>query len=95
MLFMAEEQLRLREVQGVRAGDIDRVNGVALRHLIKRGEQMFNQIIVREGLRLFKAAGIDGGELKFAGFVGGVDELARDPVRSNDCETYHKRLRTP
>ncbi len=44
-----------------------------------------NQIIVREGLRLFKAAGIDGGELKFAGFVGGVDELARDPVRTNDC----------
>ena len=38
MLFMAEEQLRLREVQGVRAGDIDRVNGVALRHVIKRGE---------------------------------------------------------
>jgi hypothetical protein len=27
--------------------------------------------------------------------VGGVDELARDPVRANDCETYHKRLRTP
>jgi hypothetical protein len=27
--------------------------------------------------------------------VGGVNELASDPVRSNDCETYHKRLRTP
>ena len=35
MLFMAEEQLRLREVQSIRAGDIDRVNGVALRHLIE------------------------------------------------------------
>lgn len=56
MFFVAEEEPGLREVQGVRAGDIDRVNGVALRHLIKRGEQMFNQIIVREGLRLFKAA---------------------------------------
>ncbi len=39
--------------------------------------------------RLLKAAGIDGGEFKFAGFVGGVDELAGDPVRTNDCETYH------
>jgi hypothetical protein len=27
--------------------------------------------------------------------MGGVDELAGDPVRANNCETYHKRLRTP
>ena len=92
---MAEEQLRLREVQGVRAGDIHRVNGVALRHVIKRSEEMLNEVIVGKTLRLLKAAGIDCGKFKFAGFVGGVDELARDPVRSNDCETYHKRLRTP
>lgn len=95
MLFMAEEQLRLREVQGVRAGDIHRVNSVALRHVIKRGEEMLNEVIVGKTLRLLKAAGIDCGKFQFAGFVGGVDELARDPVRSNDCETYHKRLRTP
>ena len=95
MFFMAEEQLRLREVQGVRAGDIDRVNGVALRHLVERGEEMLNEVVVSKTLRLLEAAGIDRGKLIFAGFVGGVDELARDPVRSNDCETYHKRLRTP
>lgn len=85
----------MREMQRIRAGNIDRVNGVALRHLIERGEQMFNQVVIRKTLRLLKAAGIDCGELIFAGFVGGVDELARDPVRTDDCETYHKRLRTP
>ena len=92
---MAKKQRRLRKVQGVWAGDVDRVNGVTLRHLIERREQMFNQIVVRETLRLLQAAGIDCGELKFAGFMGGVDELAGDPVRANNCETYHKRLRTP
>ena len=83
MLFMAEEQLRLREVQGVRAGDIDRVNGVALRHLVERGEEMLNEVVVSKTLRLLEAAGIDRGKFIFAGFVGGVDELARDPVRSS------------
>ena len=56
---------------------------------------MLDQVIVGKTLRLLKAAGIDCGKFQFAGFVGGVDELARDPVRSNDCETYQKRLRTP
>ena len=56
---------------------------------------MFNQVVICKTLRLLKAAGIDCGELIFAGLVGGVDELARDPVRTDDCETYHKRLRTP
>jgi hypothetical protein len=49
VLFMAEEQLRLREVQGVRAGDIDRVNVVALRQFIERGEQMLDGIVVGKG----------------------------------------------
>jgi hypothetical protein len=66
-----------------------------LRHLIERGKQVFDEIITGKGLGLFKAAGKNGGEFVFAGLVGGVNELASDPVRSNDCETYHKRLRTP
>ncbi|MNS91460.1 hypothetical protein D3C72_1255530 [compost metagenome] len=56
---------------------------------------MLDRVIVSKSLRLFKAAGIDGGEFEFAGFMGGVNELARDPVRAYNCETYHKRSRTP
>jgi len=56
---------------------------------------MLDEIVVSKGLRLFKAAGIDCGKFIFAGLMGGIDELTRDPVRPNDCETYHKRSRTP
>ena len=48
-----------------------------------------------EMLRLFKAAGVNGGKGIFAGLMGGIDELAGDPVRPNDCETYHKRRCAP
>ncbi|MNR01415.1 hypothetical protein D3C85_1172190 [compost metagenome] len=95
MFFVRKELQGLRGVQGVWAGDIHRVNRIALRHFIKRGKQMFDEIIIRKRLCLFKAAGIDGGEFEFAGFMGGVNELARDPVRAYNCETYHKRSRTP
>ncbi len=56
---------------------------------------MLNEVVVGKTLRLLKAAGIDCGKFKFAGFVGGVDELAGDPVRTNDCETYHKGAISP
>ena len=91
VLFVAQEQPRLREVQGVRAGDINRVNGVALRQRLQRGKQMLDRIVIGEGLRLFEAAGVDGGKFIFAGFMGGIDKLLSDPVCANNCETYHKR----
>lgn len=56
---------------------------------------MLDGIIISERLRLFKATGVDGGESEFAGFMSGVDKLARDPVSTNYSETYHKRQRTP
>ncbi len=80
---------------GVRAGDINRLNRVALRHRFQRGKQMLDGIIICERLRLFKTTGVNGGEPEFAGFMGGVDKLARDPVSPNYSETYHKRQRTP
>ncbi|MEA7931717.1 hypothetical protein ONJ16_27485, partial [Salmonella enterica subsp. enterica serovar Montevideo] len=40
-----------------------------------------------ERLRLFKTTGVNGGEPEFAGFMGGVDKLARDPVSPNYSET--------
>ncbi len=56
---------------------------------------MLDGIIICERLRLFKTTGVNGGEPEFAGFMGGVDKLARDPVSPNYSETYHKRQRTP
>ena len=53
---------------------------------------MFDWVIVGEGLRLLKATRIDCGSLIFAGFMGGIDKLAGDPVCANYCETYHKGL---
>lgn len=95
MLFMLQKALRLGEMQGIRAGDINRLNRVALRHRFQRGKQMLDGIIICERLRLFKTTGVNGGEPEFAGFMGGVDKLARDPVSPNYSETYHKRQRTP
>jgi hypothetical protein len=46
---MAQEQPGLREVQRVRAGDIDRVNVVALRQRLQRGKQMLDRIVIGEG----------------------------------------------
>ncbi|SUH34825.1 Uncharacterised protein [Salmonella enterica subsp. enterica] len=92
---MLQKALCLGEMQGVRAGDINRLNRVALRHRFQRGKQMLDGIIICERLRLFKTTGVNGGEPEFAGFMGGVDKLARDPVSPNYSETYHKRQRTP
>lgn len=36
---------------------------------------MFDGIVAGEGLGLLKAAGVDGGEFIFAGFMGGIDKL--------------------
>ena len=52
---------------------------------------MLDRIVFGEGLRLFEAAGVDGGKFLFAGFMGGIDKLLGDPVCANNCETYHKR----
>ncbi|CNU20296.1 Uncharacterised protein [Salmonella enterica subsp. enterica serovar Bovismorbificans] len=95
MFFMLQKALRLGEMQGIRAGDINRLDRVALRHRFQRGKQMLDGIIICERLRLFKTTGVNGGEPEFAGFMGGVDKLARDPVSPNYSETYHKRQRTP
>lgn len=88
---MAQEQPGLRKVQRVRAGNIDRVNVRALCQFIERGKQMLDRIVFGEGLRLFEAAGVDGGKFIFAGFMGGIDKLLGDPVCANNCETYRKR----
>lgn len=53
---------------------------------------MLDGVIVGEGLRLLEATGIDRGQLIFAGFMGGIDKLAGDPVCANYCETYHNGL---
>ena len=73
------------------AGDIHCINGIALRHRFKRSKEVLDGIIVGEGLGLLKAAGVDSGELIFAGLVGGIDKLFGYPVCTNDCETYHRR----
>jgi len=52
---------------------------------------MFDGIVAGESLGLLKAAGVDGGEFIFAGFMGGIDKLLGYPVCANNCETYHKR----
>ncbi len=95
MLFMVHKQAGLGKVQGVGACDIDRVDGVALRQRLQRREEMLHRVVARERLRLFKAAGVDRGQGKFARLVGGIDKLARYPVRSNNGETYHKGVSSP
>lgn len=52
---------------------------------------MLDRVVISESLRLFKAAGINRGEFKFTGFMGGIDKLLSNPVCANNCETYHKR----
>ncbi len=42
---------------GIRAGDINRLNRVALRHRFQRGKQMLDRIIICERLRLFRTTG--------------------------------------
>ena len=88
---MVEEQLRLREVQGVRAGNINRVDSIALRQIVQRRKQLVDGIIARKGLRLFKAARVNRGEFILARFMGGIDKLFCYPVCANNSETYHKR----
>ncbi|GCP85239.1 hypothetical protein BvCmsHHP019_00908 [Escherichia coli] len=61
MNFMAKEKLCLGKVQGIRAGNIHRVNGIAFRHRFQRGKQMLDRKIIGEVLSLLKAAGIYGG----------------------------------
>ncbi len=47
---------------------------------------MLDRIVFGEGLRLFEAAGVDGGKFIFAGFMGGIDRLLGDPVCANNCK---------
>lgn len=92
---MLQKALRLGEMQGIRAGNINRLYRVALCHGFQRSKQMFDGIIISKRLCLFKTAGINGGKSELARFVGSVDKLASDPVSTNYSETYHKRQRTP
>ncbi len=65
---------------GIRAGDINRLNRVAFAPIASSEvNRCSTGIIICERLRLFKTTGVNGGEPEFAGFMGGVDKLARDP----------------
>ena len=61
MNFMAKEKLCLGKVQGIRAGNIHRVNSITFCHRFQRRKQMLDRKIIGEVLGLFKAAGIDSG----------------------------------
>ena len=50
---------------------------------------MLDRKIIGEVLSLLKAAGIYGGLLVFTALMGGLAELASDPVRTNHSETFH------
>lgn len=56
---------------------------------------MLNRVLFGEFLSLLKGARIDGDQRVFATFVGRINELSRDPVRTNNSEAYHRQRESP
>ena len=77
MNFMAKEKLCLGKVQGIRAGNIHRVNGIAFRHRFQRGKQMLDRKIIGEVLRPAQGCGnIRRLTCIYRSHGGDLDELA-------------------
>ena len=89
VLAVRHKQERLLAVQGVGARQINRIDKIAGGQRLQRGKEMRTGIVCGEGFRLLLRTRIDGVQAQMAGFVRGIDKLARYPVSSHNSKTDH------
>ena len=88
MLSARQHPFALRVVKGIRAGDIHRVYGRALRQRVRGRIDDGDFPFARESLPCFQAAGVDGGDINAAGQARALDKVPGDGAGADDADSH-------